>query len=42
MIQDSAELRDLRQGGIPIACDYRDATIQRFEMIQDLLPVESA
>jgi hypothetical protein len=42
MIQNSAEFGDLHQGGIPIGCDYRDATIQRFEVIQDLLPVESA
>ncbi|MDQ3904258.1 MAG: hypothetical protein M3300_02120 [Actinomycetota bacterium] len=41
MIQNPAELGDLRQGGIPIGRDERDATIQRFEVVQHLSAVES-
>jgi hypothetical protein len=42
MVQHFAELGDLLQGGVPIGGNYRDATVQRFEVLQDLPSVESA
>ena len=42
MIKESAELGYLRQRRFPIGYDHRDATVKGLDMVQDLLPVESA
>jgi hypothetical protein len=42
MIHHLAELGDLRQRGIAIGCNHRDAAIEGFEVFQYLSSVKSA
>jgi hypothetical protein len=42
VIQRLGELGDLGQGRVPVGGNYRDAAIQRLQMLQHLPSIESA